>query len=423
MIVKFPFGAAAEAVDLRGLRVWQVSGQAPRGLVDLDRAIERALDEPLAGPPLAEIAGRGAFAAVIVPDGTRAAALPQVLPRLLERLRAGGIASDRTTIVVACGTHPAMPASDLDRHLGPLPAGITVMQHDAQAEDELVTVGTLDDGTPARLHRAVVDAAVLITVGAVSHHYFAGFGGGPKMVFPGVAGYREIQRNHSRVLERVAGGWRRRAGCEAGVLAGNPIAAEIAAIAALRPPDFALCLVPGADGRPGRVFGGGADEAFGAAVETVRGWYEVAAIEPTRLVVASGGGVPYDRTLIQAHKRLDAAARFVAAGGELLFIAAMDAGDGSPDMAQFVADPRPEAIGRRLEQRWIQYGHTTLRIVEKTAAATVWLRSNYPDGAARRLGFRPVADAADVVDGWRDRFPGQTVTVLTGPAVYPRRSD
>ena len=69
-----------------------------------------------------------------------------------------------------------------------------VVQHDSRDDSSLVEVGTLATGEPVRLNRAAVEADLLIAVSMVQHHYFAGFGGGPKLVFPGVAGYAEIRR-------------------------------------------------------------------------------------------------------------------------------------------------------------------------------------------------------------------------------------
>jgi nickel-dependent lactate racemase len=202
-----------------------------------------------------------------------------------------------------------------------------------------VKAGNLADGTAIRLHRLAVEASLLITIGGVRHHYFAGFGGGPKMVFPGVGGYREIQTNHARVLRRRDGRLERDPGCEPGVLAGNPVAEEIAAAADLRPPDCALCLVPGSDRSPAFAAAGPWRPAFAAAVERARGWYEVDAAQ-LPLGVASAGGSPSDATLIQAHKGLDAVCRFLEPGGELLFVAELAGGSGSPAMQPFLDDPQ-----------------------------------------------------------------------------------
>ncbi len=419
MIATLPYGDDRLAVDLRGMRVRRIEGSAPPGVADAGRLVASALAEPVAGDGLRGLASRARDAVVVVPDGTRAAALAAVLPVVLGALEEAGVGRGATTVLVACGTHPAMAPERLREHLGPLPPGICVRQHDSRDEGSLVAVGRLGDGTVVRLDRQAVEADLLVTVGTVGHHYFAGFGGGPKMVFPGIAGHDEIQRNHSRVLDLSGGRPRRTEGCAAGVLRGNPVAQEIARAASLRPADLALCLVAGSDGRPAAAWSGAPDAAFAAAVERVRRWFEVDEAEPAGLVVATGGGAPVDGTLIQTHKRLDAAWRWLRPDGEMLLATAMDDGDGSPAMAPFVAEPRPEAIVERLRRGWVQYGHTTLRIIEKTGANPIWLVSRYPPERASALGFRPVGDPAEVVARWRERFPGETVAVVTGPPVYP----
>ncbi len=420
MIVKLPFGSDAVALDLRGLRVRQLAPSAPPGVKDISAMVGRAVDDPVAGPSLAELAAGRRSAVVVVPDATRKVALPEVLPPLLDRLAASGVGGRDLTILVACGTHPEVDAEILGRLVGPVPADVRVVQHRSTVDDDLVTVGRTSSGTAIRIHRAAAEADLLITVGGVRHHYFAGFGGGPKMVFPGIAGHDEIQRNHSRVLDAGEDGrLRRHPACEPGRLDGNPVAEEIAAAADLRPPDLALCVVPGVEGRPAWAAAGPWRDAFSRAVERAREWYEVPA-ERFDLVVSSGGGAPSDSTLIQAHKALDAACRFACPGGEVLIVARLDQGAGSPAMEPFLKDPTPEAILSRLNRRWVQYGHTTLRIVERTRALRVWLHSELDDRLAARLGFRAVTAPESVIEGWRERRSGATVGLVTGPAVYPR---
>lgn len=419
MIVKLPSGTETLAIDLRGLRVRPLTPSAPLGARDPDRLVRAALDRPLDGPPLGELARGRRRATVVVPDATRRIELPAILPAVLARLATAGIPGEQTTVLVACGTHPPAETAALASLVGDLPAGVRLVQHDARDEGALVTVGTVHGGSAIRLHRLAVEADLLVTIGGVRHHYFAGFGGGPKLVFPGVAGYREIQANHSRVLRRSGGRLGRDPACEAGRLAGNPVAEEIAAAADLRPPDIALCLVPGSDGRTAFAAAGPWRAAFGAAVARARAWYEVAPASFS-LAVASAGGSPADATLIQAHKGLNAACRFVDPGGELLFVAGLDHGSGSPAMDPFLEDPRPEAIVARLHDEWVQYGHTTLRLVSLTAHHRVHLVSGLDDTLARRLGFLPVRDPSAVVEGWRRTRAGDTVAVIAGPAVYPR---
>lgn len=421
MIVKLPYADGHLAVDLRGLKVRPLAPSAPAATSDPARLVAAAVDLPLAGPALADLAGGAGSATIVVPDATRSAALPEVLPVLVQRLRHAGVDAHRLTVLVACGTHPAVGPERLGAVVGPLPEGVALVEHDSRDDASLVTVGELRPGLPLRLHRSAVSCDLLITVGAVSHHYFAGFGGGPKMVFPGVAGHAEIQANHALVLESAGGNsWRRHAACGPGRLEGNPVAEEIARAAELCPPAMAICLVPGRDGGVAGTFAGPWREVFDAAVARVRSGFEVAAGEPFELMVASAGGGPADATLIQAHKALDAACSFLAPGGELLFVAALDRGAGSEAMAPFLDDPRPEAILARLSEDWVQYGHTALRLVEKTGRFRVRLCSGLEEALARRLGFDPAPDPDAVAEEWRSRRPGARVGVMASRAVYPR---
>jgi nickel-dependent lactate racemase len=378
-----------------------------------------ALDRPLDGQPLETLAQGRRQATVIVPDATRRAALPEVLPQVLRRLERGGVRTSSINILVACGTHPPADPESLRQLLGPLPPEVRVLQHDSRDEGALVAVGELRPGLPLRLHREVVNCDLLVTVGTVRHHYFAGFGGGPKMVFPGVGGHQEIQANHSLVLRRTNGEWERHPKCEPGVIDGNPVAEEIARAVDLRPPELALCLVEDGFGEVAWAESGTWRTAFTAAVDRVRGWYEIPRPSPFDLMVACGGGSPADQTLIQAHKGLDAACRFLAPGGKILYLASLEGGAGSEAMEEFLADPRPEVILRKLGESWVQYGHTTLRLVEKTSAYTVHLHAHLDHALAERLGFDCVADPAAVVGAWREEFPGATVGVMASGAVYP----
>mgnify|MGYP005840499201 CR=1 FL=1 len=418
MIVKLASGRGAVQVDLRGLRCHVLQPAAPRATAAPQALAAAALDRPLAGAPLSELARGTRRVTLLVPDATRAAQLPAVLPVIVERLAAAGVATASITVLVACGTHPPAPARELAALLGPLPEGIRVLQHDARDDTSLVVAGTLPTGLTVRLHRALLQADRVVAVSSLAHHYFAGFTGGPKLVFPGVAGYEEIQRNHARVLDLEHQPPRRHPACEPGRVVGNPVAEEIRAAAALRPPDIMLTMIRGRDGRPAWMAAGPLDAVMQEGVARLRQWYEVTAGPFERLVV-SGGGYPFDHTLIQAHKALDAACRFAAPGAEVLFVAACEGGPGSPAMEPFLANPQPEAILAQLAERYVQYGHTTLRLVEKTARYRVAVSTRLPEELVRRLGMTPVGDPQRVLDGWRESAAGTVIAVLADAPVYP----
>ena len=420
MIVKLPYGLGSVAVDLRGLRVRPLQSAAPAGQRDLGRLISRAVDFPVDGPSLGELAAGRSGAVIVIPDHTRRADLPGVLPVILSRLLVAGIKADAITLLLACGTHPPADDGSVAELVGELPLGVSIRQHDCRAVENLDRVGSLDSGLPVHIDRRAATADLLITVGSVRHHYFAGFGGGPKMIFPGIAGHEEIQANHSRVLRRADAGPELDPGCEPGVLEGNPVAEEIGRVADQHPPDFSLCLVPGRAGGIAWAAAGLWRPAFEAAVAKVREWYEIGGGGFDHLV-AYGGGFPGDTTLIQAHKGLDAICRFANDGAEILFVAELSEGAGSSAMEPFLADPRPEVILDRLAGRYVQYGHTTLRIVEKTARYRIHLLSSMDPEISRRLGFIPIDDLEPIAQRWREEGFEDRVAVMSETFVWPRR--
>jgi hypothetical protein len=103
-----------------------------------------------------------------------------------------------------------------------------------------------------------------------------------------------------------------------------------------------------------------------------------------------------------------------------LFVAAIDDGVGSEAMLPYLDHPDPVAIVESLSRRWVQYGHTTLRLLEKTSDFRVMLYSHLDRDLAKRLGFEPVDAVQTVVSTWRENCPGTTVGVMASGAVYPR---
>lgn len=418
MIVKLPFGRGSIPCDLRGLSVAELRPRLPKVLGPED-IVKNAVQNPIAGLPLAELARGKGGTVILVPDVTRKAALPLVLPLLLQELGKAQVPGEGITILVACGTHPPAKEEILRQHLGPLPFGVRVVQHQANDEGSLIAVGCLQDGTPVRLHRLAVEAPLLVSVFSVQHHYFAGFGGGPKMVFPGVAGLPEIQRNHSRVIDLSVEPPRLHPKCQPGVLDGNPVFAEIVEVAKLRPVDWGVGLVLDGVGRPVWAAVGNPNLVWGEAVARVREWFEVEA-GPFRRMVVAAGGFPTDATLIQAHKALEAGSRFLTEGGEMLFLAELAEGSGSPAMEPFLENPDPRLLSERLRRHYVQYGHTTWRIVDKTRRFRIFLYTRLPQDLVKRLGFVPVDHPQTVLDRWRQESRKEAVGCMISGLVYPR---
>lgn len=145
-------------------------------LADLGAAVAEALRYPLSGAPLDRLVTRGGRATIVVepptlplpgaPADPRQPALAAVLDEL-ERL---GMSSQRHTVLVAGGLERRSDRSELERLLRPARARDyrgEVAVHDC-AQDELRDAGTAE-GMPLRLHPALVDTDLVVTVTAAEH--------------------------------------------------------------------------------------------------------------------------------------------------------------------------------------------------------------------------------------------------------------
>jgi nickel-dependent lactate racemase len=141
MIIRLPYGRSAVAADLRGLRCEVLQPSAPRSASSAAQLVSAALDRPRGTPSLVEMARGRRRVTILVPDATRKASLPEVLPVVLERLARAGGGNEEVVVLVACGTHPAAARADLEALVGDVPPGVRVVQHDGHDPTALVPVG------------------------------------------------------------------------------------------------------------------------------------------------------------------------------------------------------------------------------------------------------------------------------------------
>jgi nickel-dependent lactate racemase len=162
----------------------------------------------------------------IVPDRTRDDNTDVLFPIISQELAA--IGAGRFDALVAQGTHPPMTNAEKRAKIG---AGRSAMplvgqffDHHWDRESELITLGTLsaaevssltgglmDQEVPVQLnaHLAPGQYDVVFVIGATVPHEVAGFAGGAKYFFPGVAGPELTHLTHwlgaLATIERVIG--------------------------------------------------------------------------------------------------------------------------------------------------------------------------------------------------------------------------
>lgn len=150
---------------------------------------------------------------VLLPDGTRSAPVPLFF-RLLNELLGPRVA--RLDFLIALGTHPPMseeaiarlvglsaaqrralyPHVEIFNHRWDDPAALVTVGVITRDESQRLTDGLLCEEVPVTLNRLVLDYDQIIICGPVFPHEVAGFSGGAKYLFPGIAGPDIINFTH-----------------------------------------------------------------------------------------------------------------------------------------------------------------------------------------------------------------------------------
>ena len=150
---------------------------------------------------------------VIFPDGTRTAPIPLMFRLLYESL---GRRVAQLDYLIALGTHPPMSEEAISHLVGATAEererrypGVRIFNHNwsdagalrtvgviSRAETAALTGGLLVGEVPVTLNRMIFEYDQLIICGPVFPHEVAGFSGGAKYLFPGIAGPDIINFTH-----------------------------------------------------------------------------------------------------------------------------------------------------------------------------------------------------------------------------------
>jgi len=191
------------------------------GVVDPVQEIRRALDHPIGSPKIEELARPGMDVVLLFDDLQRPTPVHLALPEILDRLNHAGIPDGRITGICALGTHPIHTMEQLKKKVGEKAFSRfqgRILSHDPHASDNVI-IGKTHRGTLVEVNRYVAFADLIIGVGECMPHPIAGFGGGYKIVMPGVCSYRSVASHHFT--------WMRHRNSRVNLLDGNSFYEEI----------------------------------------------------------------------------------------------------------------------------------------------------------------------------------------------------
>ena len=398
--IRVPYGGSfisADVADDVVVDVIDFAGADPAA--DPVGEVHRALDDPVG-----DFAWRSASSvAIAVNDKTRPVPHGQLLPPLLERLAAAGIADDEITFVVAVGGHAPMVASEFAAILPPeVLDRYRVVSHDARSED-LVVLGETSRGTPVLVNRRFIESDLKIVVGTIEPHQFAGYSGGVKSAAIGLAGLETINHNHAWMADPAS---------RIGTYSTNPARQDIEEIGAKIGIDLALNVILDSQRRIVEVLAGEPVAVMEAGTPLVRAHSQVGVKERYDVVVTSPGGHPKDINVYQSQKAVSSAAGIVRPGGTIVLAAACGEGSGSAAYEDWVATrtSNQEVLDAFASEGFRIGPHKAFQIARDSVDARLVVCSDMADQLTRRLLLETAPSLQAAVDDVV--VPGTRVAVL-----------
>lgn len=356
-----------------------------KSLTDIE--IGEAFDQPIDSPTIEEIVQPDETVLIVVPDATRQVAAGQIVNLLVRRLIANGTLPFEITCIFANGIHRPVTESEKVEILTPFIAQrIKTLNHSARDLMALTKIGEMKNGTPVEINRAVLEHNHVILVGGVSFHYFAGFGGGRKMICPGLASSRTISETHKLAFdcEKKA----RREGVATGILNGNAVHEAFMEIVEKVNPVFSINTIVTEQGEARKVFAGNWKTAHRAACDYYAAENTIEIEEKRDVVIVSCGGAPYDTNLIQAHKALEAASEACKDGGTIIFLAECADGLGRSDFLKWFEAENSQKLADKLCESYQVNGQTAWSLMRKNEKFDVQIITSLPEKETRTMRFK-----------------------------------
>lgn len=359
------------------------------GLPDEHAAFLQAVRAPMGNArPLADlITSPSQTLAIVTADGTRPVPNRKLIPWLLDELR---IKPAAITVITGTGAHRPNTPEELMAMFGERVMNeCRVINHSSFDPATQVEVGVTPRGSQVRFCKDYVEADVKVTLGFIEPHFFAGFSGGPKALYPGIAAIENILNFHDAyMIGHPNSTW--------GVLENNPLQLETRAASEMCPPDFMVNVTLNGKKDITGFYVGEWLPAHRAGCSDVLKHATVGFDEPFDVVVTSNSGFPLDQNLYQAVKGMSAAAQIVKPGGTI--ISASECSDGIPSHGNFyeilTSRPTPRALLDMIEAPgysvFDQWEAQKLALIQMKAE--VQLYSTIPADTVRQLNLTPVDD-------------------------------
>lgn len=161
------------------------------------QTLKLSLKNPIGARPLSKIVRKGYKVLIVGDDIARITPTRLMIPLLLDELNSLGIPDEDIEVLIGNGTHRMMKDEEIREKYGEGTVNrVKITNHDYRDQNGLVNLGETKSGIPIVVNRKVIDADFVIGVGNISPHFYAGWGGGGKIIQPGISGEKTTVMTH-----------------------------------------------------------------------------------------------------------------------------------------------------------------------------------------------------------------------------------
>ena len=362
--------------------------------------IKASITNLIASPPIKELARGKNEVVIIFDDMTRVTRVAEIVPFVLEELAGAGIPDNRIQFICATGAHMAWDRLSFVKKLGEATlARFPVYNHNPF--DNCTYVGTTSYGTDIYINAEVMKCDLKIAIGSVVPHPNTGFGGGGKIILPGVSSMETIEHFH-RVEAEFKQKYPSKLITGMGVFDNNPLRLNVEEAVALVGLDVKVDCIVNMWGETVSIFAGAPKPAYEAAVGEAAAHYLTPKAKGEGIVIASTFAKANEGIMIGLNTAFSAIS---PKGGDIVLIA--NAPDGQVTHYLMGSFGKTTSGKLKLQVKIPQYVNHLI------------IYSEYPDVAGR--GYIEQLDKVLFMSNWNDvlRFLQEFHGANAKVAVYP----
>lgn len=324
----------------------------------------------------------------LVNDGTRLTPTAHILDAIYNKIEGKNI-----KFMVSTGSHQIPTQKELRFMFGNHYESVKgrVFIHDSKKKEDMLQVGATTRGDEIRINKMGAEIQKIVTINSVEPHYFAGYTGGRKSFFPGIADYKTIEQNHQYALDQNA--------CTFS-LKGNPVHEDMMeALQTLNHKDiFSIQTVLNRQHEIVAVFTGHINDSFLRAVKKAD---EIFGVEVKKFadVVICVVLYPKNLNLYQTQNSIENGKRALKKNGILIVISPCWDGIGPSNFFDLLNTCKnPEEVKEKINDGYKLGYHKAFKFAETALYAELWGVTDLPGSVMQSVFMRPFDSIQDSID-------------------------